>query len=110
MARGNQRDKAREKTQKEQAAQVRPVPLFAYLCCVSFIIGKEKMLTFLLCLEKEEHCKIASVHESSKLRFATSTLEVLWEVSDIFVLNVAIGHRIRTHKRTTGGYYAPETG
>ena len=31
MARGNQRDKAREKTQKEQAAQVRPVPPFAYL-------------------------------------------------------------------------------
>ena len=26
MARGNQRDKAREKTQKEQAGQVRPVP------------------------------------------------------------------------------------
>ena len=31
MARGNQRDKAREKTQKEQAAQVRPIPLSAYL-------------------------------------------------------------------------------
>ena len=66
MARGNQRDKAREKTQKEQAAQVRPVPLLAYLSCVSFMIGKGRMLTFLLCLEKEEHCKIASVPESSK--------------------------------------------
>ena len=31
MARGNQRDKAREKTQKEQAAQVRPVP-YLLLC------------------------------------------------------------------------------
>ena len=61
MARGNQRDKAREKNQKEQSAQVCPVPLLAYLCCVSFTIVKKKMLTFFLCSEKEEHCKIASV-------------------------------------------------
>ena len=76
MARGNQRDKAREKTQKEQAAQVRPVPLLAYLCCVSLMIGKEEMLTFLPCLEKEEHCKIASVRErSSKPQLATSVMK-----------------------------------
>ena len=31
MARGNQRDKAREKNQKEQAGQVSPVLLLAYL-------------------------------------------------------------------------------
>ena len=76
MARGNQRDKAREKTQKEQAAQVRPFPLLAYVCCVSLTTKKEKMLTLLLCLEKEEHCKIASVlGRSSKLQFATSALK-----------------------------------
>ena len=76
MARGNQRDKAREKTQKEQAAQVRLFPLLAYLCYGSIMTGKEKMLTFLLCLEKEEHCKIASVLErSSKLEFSTFTLK-----------------------------------
>ncbi len=75
MARGNQRDKAREKTQKEQSAQVRPVLLLAYLCCVSFMIGKAKMLTFLLCLEKEEYCKIASILASSKPHLATSTLK-----------------------------------
>ena len=63
MARGNQRDKAREKTQKEQSAQVRLVSLSAYLRCISSIIKKEKMLTFFLCLEKEEHCKIFSVLE-----------------------------------------------
>ena len=54
MARGNQRDKAREKTQKEQAAQVRLIPLSAYLCCVDFMIKTEKRLTFLVGLEKEE--------------------------------------------------------
>ena len=83
MARGNQRDKAREKNQKEQSAQVCLVPFLAYLCCVSFTIVKEKMLTFLLCLEKEEYCKIASVLESSQPHLATVTLKVLWEVSDI---------------------------
>ena len=31
MARGNQRDKAREKTQKEQAAQVRTCPTLSLL-------------------------------------------------------------------------------
>lgn len=31
MARGNQRDKAREKNQKEQSAQVRVVPLLTYV-------------------------------------------------------------------------------
>ena len=83
MARGNQRDKAREKTQKEQSAQVRPVPLLAYLCCVSLMTGNEKMLTFLLCLEKEEYCKITLSMESSKSHLTTFTLKVLWEVSDI---------------------------
>lgn len=78
MARGNQRDKAREKTQKEQAGQVRPVPLLAYLCCVSFMIGKEEMLTFPLCLEKEEYCKIGTVLErSSKPRTCYIRVEVL---------------------------------
>ena len=76
MARGNQRDKAREKTQKEQAAQVRPFPLLAYLCYISLVNGEEKMLTFLFCLEKKEYCKISSILEgSSKLPFATSTLK-----------------------------------
>ena len=58
MARGNQRDKAREKTQKEQAAQVRLLPPLAHLCYVSSLIEGEGRLTFLLCLEKEEHRKI----------------------------------------------------
>jgi hypothetical protein len=40
MARGNQRDKAREKTQKEQAGQVSAVPLSAWLLLLVFPLLK----------------------------------------------------------------------
>lgn len=80
MARGNQRDKAREKNQKEAGAQKKKNT-------VSHDRSNPKSDGLFLCV---------SLPQETKTDTATSSL--------------AIGYRVPAYQRAAGGYNAPETG